>query len=496
MDSDLIEVMLACVGGYLDTVEVACKAGFSSVAVVACSGGYPGSYSTGEPIVITADPSNNKDTNIHIFHAGTSITSGTLKTAGGRVLAATAVAPNLQTAVSDAYTTLSTISFPGIHYRRDIAHRALPSKSSSPTLSATTPSSQTDALTYASSGVSISNGAALVSNITSLVRSTACPWAPSAIGGFGGEVDLHLAGYPNGPKLVSGMDGVGTKLKIAQRMNKHDTIGIDLVAMCVNDIIVEGAMPLQFMDTYSCNKLDLEVAGDVLKGIVAGCKESGCALIGGETAEMGDVYKEGEYDLVGSTTGAIAFGKQGLPRKEDMKVGDVVLGVASSGCHSNGFSLIQKIVQRSGLKYTDTAPWDSNTTIGISLLTPTRIYVKSLLATIDKNLVKGAAHITGGGLVENVPRCLPEHLTAELDAGAWSVPGVFGWLKRTGGVEKEEMARVFNMGVGMVVVVAEEDAQATTEVLEGGGEKVMRIGKLVRRGDGEGCVIMGMNAWD
>lgn len=519
MESDLIEVMLACTDGYLDTVDVACKSGFSSVTVVACSGGYPGSYTTGEPITITSDPSTDRKTHTHIFHAGTSLASGTLKSTGGRVIAATAVAPTLQTAVSNAYSTLSTISFPGMHYRRDIAHRALSPSSSSSSLPSAQPFSppKTTGLTYASSGVSITNGNTFVSTIKPLVASTNIPGSIATIGSFGGPFDLHLAGYPNGPRLVSGMDGVGTKLRIAQRMNKHDTIGIDLVAMCVNDILCEGATPFQFMDTYSCNKLDVDVATGVVKGIVLGCKEAGCALVGGETAEMGDVYREGEYDLVGSATGAIAYGKASLPRKDDMSVGDVVLGLASSGCHSNGFSLVQKIVESSGLEYTDPAPWNPGTTVGASLLTPTRIYVKPLLTAIGTNLVKGAAHITGGGLLENVPRCLPRHLAAELDISAWEVPGVFRWLKQGGRVEKEEkwergpgveadeMARVFNIGVGMVVVVAEEDVEAVTEVLEGEGEKVMRIGKLVEKGNGDGkgegegkgagCIIMGMETW-
>ncbi|KAL8647896.1 MAG: hypothetical protein Q9210_005294, partial [Variospora velana] len=414
MESDLIEVMLACTDGYLDTIDVACKSGFSSVTVVACSGGYPGSYTTGEPITIDSGASSNTDANTHIFHSGTSLASGTLKTAGGRVIAATAVAPTLQGAVANAYSTLSTISFPGIHYRRDIAHRALsPSTSSSLPVAQSSSAPKTSGFTYASSGVSITNGNKFVSAIKPLVATTRISGSIATIGSFGGPFDLHLAGYPNGPRLVSGMDGVGTKIRIAQRMKKHDTIGIDLVAMCVNDILCEGAKPFQFMDTYSCNKLDVNIATEVVKGVVMGCKEAGCALVGGETAEMGDIYREGEYDLIGSATGAIGYGMASLPRKSDMREGDVVLGLASSGCHSNGFSLVQKMVEKSGLEYTDPAPWAAKLTIGAALLTPTRIYVKPLLAAIEK--VKGAAHITGGGLLENVPRCLPRNLAAELD---------------------------------------------------------------------------------
>ncbi|KAL8771709.1 MAG: hypothetical protein Q9209_002900 [Squamulea sp. 1 TL-2023] len=507
MESDLVEVILACIGGYLDTVDVSYNTGFSSVTVVACSGGYPGSYKTGEPITIASGLPKDTNSQTYIFHAGTLLSSGTLKTAGGRVIAATAVASTLETAIANAYSTISTITFPGMHYRRDIAHRALAPASSSSFIPPAKPSSahKPNGLTYASSGVSITNGNTLVSTIKPLVASTNIPGSVASIGSFGGPFDLHLAGYPNGPRLVSGMDGVGTKLRIAQRMNKHDTIGIDLVAMCVNDILCEGATPFQFMDTYSCNKLDLDVATEVIKGIVNGCKEAKCALIGGETAEMGDVYREGEYDLVGSTTGAIAYGKPSLPRKEDMRIGDVVLGLASSGCHSNGFSLIQKIVEKSGLRYTDPAPWIQTsataTTIGTELLVPTRIYVTPLLQAIERNLIKGAAHITGGGLLENVPRCLPSHLAAELDSSAWEVPGVFRWLKQVGQVDAVEMARVFNIGIGMVVVVAKEDVEAVKEVLEGAGEKVMGIGTLVERGTAgaekkeAGCIIKGLEMW-
>ncbi|KAL8912112.1 MAG: hypothetical protein Q9171_002828 [Xanthocarpia ochracea] len=498
LENDLIEVLLACTGSYLDTIDVKCKPGYS-VTVVAAAGGYPDSYKTGNTVSISS--SSIDDT--YIFHAGTSMDSGTLKTAGGRVITATAVSQSLRTSVDRAYEVLSTIHFEGMHFRKDIAHRALSPKASDPPPSDPSFSDPKDGLTYADAGVSIDQGNSFVSLINRPVASTRRPGASADVGGFGGTFSLHEAGFPGAPTLVAGTDGVGTKLKIAHRMNKHDTIGIDLVAMCVNDVVVMGAAPLFFLDTFSCHKLAPEVALDVVKGIVSGCKSAGAALVGGETAEMGDIYRPGEYDLVGFTVGAIAHGRKVLPDKEAMKQGDVLLGLASDGLHSNGFSLVQKIVERAGLGYTDPAPWeeeddrDGSNAVGKSLLRPTRIYVSSLLAAIDQNLIKGAAHITGGGLVDNVPRVLPKNLTAEIDARSWEVPNVFRWLKKAGGVEKEEMNRVFNMGIGMVVVAAEEYMVQVREVLEGKGEKVMSIGRLVQRGEGgEGCVITGMEGWD
>ncbi|KAI4138593.1 MAG: hypothetical protein L6R39_006707 [Caloplaca ligustica] len=483
MEGDLVEVMLACTDGYLDTVDVKCKPG-SSVTVVAAAAGYPGSYKNGETISIDPEPSGEEAT--HIFHAGTSLASGPLKTSGGRVIAVTAVAPDLKNALSKAYTTMSTIRFEGMHYRKDIAHRALASAPPS-----------TESCNYASAGVSIDAGNDLINRIRPLVASTARPGADSSIGGFGGTFDLAAAGYSQSPILVSGVDGVGTKLRIAQRMNKHDTIGIDLVAMCVNDIVACGAEPLYMEDTFNTDRLDVDVAVEVVRGVVNGCRQANCALTGGETAEIGDMLKEGTYTLEGATTGAIPRHRNVLPRKDEMVENDVLLGLRSSGCHSNGFSLVQQIVSRSGLDYTAPAPWDPSSTVGASLLTPTKIYVKPLLRVIANDLVKGVAHITGGGIPENVPRALPAHLAAEVGAKAWDVPPVFRWLKEAGNVSKEEMARVFNMGIGMVLVVAEKDAGPVTRTLEEDGEEVVRIGKLVKReAHGEGCVIKDLAIWD
>ena len=348
----------------------------------------------------------------------------------------------------------------------------------------------------------ISNGNGMVDQIRPLVASAAQPWAPASIGGFGGVVDLALAGYPSAPRAVFGTDGVGTKVKIAQAMGKHDTIGIDLVAMSVNDIVVQGAKPLAFLDCFTCSKLNVSVAVEFVKGVCQGCREAGCALVGGETAEMPGLLADEEtgYDPTGSAFGTVEAGRPLLPEKKSMKAGDILLGLASSGCHSNGYSLIRKIVERAGLSYKDPAPWhegggEATISVGESLLTPTRIYVQSLLRVVEKRLVKGMAHITGGGLLENVPRMLPSHLAAELDAATWEVPEVMQWLKRAGNLIDDEFARVLNTGLGMVVVVAPEDVAQTADELRDAGEQVYVVGRLVQRYGSEGCVIQRMERW-
>lgn len=483
MDGDLAEIMIACTDGYLDSVDVKCKPG-NSVTVVATAAGYPGPYDRGD--VITIDSHVLRSADNLIFHAGTSTSSASLQTSGGRVIATTSIAPSLDEALSGAYKTMSTIHWPGMHYRKDIAHRALSHRRVFPAQ----PKHGTN-MTYASAGVSIENGNTFVERIKPLVVSTARPGASAELGGFGGSFSLWDADYKEPPTMVSGTDGVGTKLKIAQAIGKHDTIGIDLLAMCANDVAVMGAEVLWFLDTYSCHTLDVDVAVEVVKGVVAGCIEAGCTLIGGETAEMGDTYKPNEYDIVGTTTGAIARGNKALPDKEGMRSGDVLLGLASSGCHSNGFSLIQKIIAKADLTLWDKAPWDPNLTVGESLLTPTRIYVKPLFDAVQKNLVKGMAHITGGGLIENIPRTLPKDLAADLDAAKWELPKVFRWLKYAGGVQNEELARVFNMGLGMVLVIGQDQLQAAVDLLQSHGETVNIVGRLVER-ESEGCMIRGM----
>ncbi|ADZ70808.1 phosphoribosylformylglycinamidine cyclo-ligase [Polymorphum gilvum] len=331
-------------------------------------------------------------------------------------------------------------------------------------------------LTYSQSGVDIDAGNALVKRIAPLVKATARPGADGAIGGFGGLFDLKAAGYSD-PLLVAANDGVGTKLKVAIDTGLHKTVGIDLVAMCVNDLVVQGAEPLFFLDYYACGALDVDAATDVVGGIAEGCRIAGCALIGGETAEMPGMYARDDYDLAGFAVGAVDRDRL-LPRA-DVAAGDVLLALASSGVHSNGFSLVRKIVERSGLGYADAAPFAPSLSLGQALMEPTRIYVRPLLAALNETTgIKALAHITGGGLPENLPRVLPAGATARIDLAAVAVPEVFRWLARTGGVAEREMLRTFNCGVGMVVVVAAAEAGAVRAALEAAGETVADIGRI------------------
>ncbi len=343
--------------------------------------------------------------------------------------------------------------------------------------------SERNGLTYSDAGVDIDAGNLLVEKIKPHVRSTRRPGADGEIGGFGGLFDLKAAGFTD-PVLVAANDGVGTKLKIAIDAGIHDTVGIDLVAMCVNDLVVQGAEPLFFLDYFATGKLDPDQGAAIVGGIAAGCREAGCALIGGETAEMPGMYSGGDYDLAGFAVGAAERGK--LLPAGDIAEGDVILGLASSGVHSNGFSLVRKIVGLSGLDWNAAAPFDTAKTLGAALLEPTRIYVKPLLKAIrETGALKALAHITGGGFPENIPRVLPKHLAASIDLDAITVPPVFSWLARTGGVAQNEMLRTFNCGVGMIVVVAEKDAARVTEVLSAEGEKVVTLGRMIARAEGE-----------
>ncbi|KAK7520762.1 phosphoribosylformylglycinamidine cyclo-ligase-like protein [Phyllosticta citriasiana] len=363
------------------------------------------------------------------------------------------------------------------------------------TVERATPEKQ-EAMTYASAGVSIDAGNQLVQKIKASVKSTRRPGADADIGGFGGTFDLAAAGYTSAPILVGAIDGIGTKVKIAFEMGKHDTVGIDLVAMNVNDLVVQGAEPLMFLDYYACSKLDVASAAAFVSGVAEGCKQANCTLVGGETAEMPGLYQAGEYDAGGAAIGAIARDATILPNTAAMAEGDVLLGLSSHGPHSNGFSLIRKVVKRAGLGFHSPAPWSkSGETVGASLLTPTRIYVRSLLAATRKNLLKGMAHITGGGLVENIPRMLPAHLSAEVQAGLWPVHDVFAWLKKAGAVEDAEFVRAFNAGLGMVIVVAPENKNRAVEVLQEHGENVYEVGRLVKRTTGEGCEVKNMQVW-
>ena len=334
--------------------------------------------------------------------------------------------------------------------------------------------------------------------IKPLAKSTARVGSDAGLGGFGAFFDLRAAGYRD-PLLVSTTDGVGTKLKIAIEAGKHDGVGIDLVAMCVNDLVVQGAEPLFFLDYFATGKLDVAAAREIIAGIAKGCREAGCALVGGETAEMPGMYAKGDYDLAGFAVGAVE--RDQALTGANVAEGDLVLGLASTGIHSNGFSLVRKIVERSGLGWTEPCPFDSRKSVGEALLTPTRIYVKSVLAAIKAEGVKASsikalAHITGGGLVDNVPRVLPDDLQAEIDGASWKLPSVFNWLMKAGGVPLHDMVRTFNCGIGMIVVVAPEKEANVTQVLRDHGETVHRIGAIVRRAAGdEGCVVRNTGHW-
>jgi phosphoribosylformylglycinamidine cyclo-ligase len=343
-------------------------------------------------------------------------------------------------------------------------------------------SNDASGLTYAKAGVDIDAGNALVEAIKPLARATARAGAGAHLGGFGALFDLKAAGFSD-PVLVAANDGVGTKVKIAIETGRHDTVGIDLVAMCVNDLVVQGAEPLFFLDYFASGKLDIAVAKAVVGGIAEGCKLAGAALTGGETAEMPGLYAEGDYDLAGFAVGAAERGTL-LPR-DDVAAGDAIIGLAASGVHSNGFSLVRRIVERAGLAWDAPAPFAPETTLAEALLTPTRIYVKPLLAAIrETGAVKALAHITGGGLPENLPRVLPGTLAAEIDLASITVPPVFGWLAQAGGIAETEMLRTFNCGVGMALVCGGGEAEALCAFLRGQGETAAIIGKIAERGDG------------
>ncbi|KAF9875670.1 hypothetical protein CkaCkLH20_07051 [Colletotrichum karsti] len=485
-DTDLAEVMLACTAheARLDCVDINIENKYSATVVVA-AGGYPEAYAKGTPMVV--NPSMSPD--VTVFHAGTKLTpEGQLQTAGGRVIAVNATAESLEAAVKKAYEQgVTLISFDKMYYRKDIAHRAFRSKQ------------EREALTYAGAGVSVDAGNEFVERIKKAVRATKQPGADAEIGGFGGELDLAKCGLQldNGqlPVLVGAIDGVGTKLMIAQKMGKHDTVGIDLVAMNVNDLVVQGARPLMFLDYYGCSRLDLGTAASFVEGVAAGCIDAGCTLVGGETAEMPGMYQKDDYDAAGCAFG-VMINSQRLPRKDDMAPGDILLGLASSGVHSNGFSLVRRILEREGLAYTDEAPWDAGKTVGESLLTPTKIYVKSLRKVVEGRLVKGLAHITGGGLIDNVPRMLPDHLAAEIDLNTWEMPAVFKWLKTSGNVEPYQMVRTFNTGIGMVAAVDVAFEKEAVAALEAAGERVLRLGRLVQRSGKEPqCTVLNLDTW-
>lgn len=338
-------------------------------------------------------------------------------------------------------------------------------------------------LSYRDAGVDIDAGDALVEAIKPFAKRTMREGVLGGIGGFGGLFEISKK-YKE-PVLVSGTDGVGTKLKLAFELNRHDTVGIDLVAMSVNDILVQGAEPLFFLDYFACGKLDVPTATAVVKGIARGCEQSGCALLGGETAEMPGMYPDGEYDLAGFAVGAVE--KSQLIDGSRITPGDVVLGLASSGIHSNGYSLVRKIIQ---VAKPDLEADFHGRKLADVLMAPTRIYVKPLLALMQSMEVKGMVHITGGGLVENIPRVLAENLTAVLDARSWTMPPLFQWLQQHGGVADAEMHRVFNCGIGMTVIVSKENADAAMAQLQAAGETVYRIGEIRAREEGQAQTVV------
>lgn len=336
---------------------------------------------------------------------------------------------------------------------------------------------QNTSLTYAQAGVDIDAGEALVDAIKPLAKSTRRPGAEASLGGFGALFDLKAAGYEDG-LLVTTTDGVGTKLKIAIETRRHDTVGIDLVAMCVNDLLAQGAEPLMFLDYFATGKLDVDAAKRVVAGIAEGCRQAGCALVGGETAEMPGMYGDGDYDLAGFSVGAVDRNKV-LPKLDEQKAGDVIIAIGSTGPHSNGYSLVRKVVERSGLSWDADAPFAKDKSLAQALMEPTKIYIKSVLPLMKAGLIKGGAHITGGGLIENPKRAIADGLVAKFDWDSMVLPPVFQWLMETGKIDIEEMRRTFNCGVGFVLYVAKDNVEPVLAALLNAGEDAFVCGELV-----------------
>lgn len=463
LKTDLYEVIQSTLDGLLCTSLPVWLENHTAVTVVMASKGYPGDYTKG--VEITGFP-EAQALGLEVFHAGTALKDGKVVTNGGRVLTVTAIRENVISALEEAKKGLAAIKFEGAIYRRDIGFRAIAFLQ------------QPRGLTYKESGVDIAAGNMLVRIIKPLAKATSRPGCAVDLGGFAGLFDLKAAGFKD-PLLACGTDGVGTKLKIAQQCNKHDTIGQDLVAMCVNDILAQGAEPLFFLDYFSCGKLDLDTTEAVVAGIAKACGKAGCALLGGETAEMPDMYTPGEYDLAGFAVGAMER-HQKLPHLERITEGDVVIGIASSGLHSNGFSLVRKIVAKSSLQYSSPAPEGcGDQTLGDLLLTPTRIYSHSLLPVLRSGHVKAFAHITGGGLLENIPRVLPQKFGVDLDAQTWRIPRIFSWLQQEGQLSEEEMARTFNCGVGAALVVSKDLTKQILKDIQQHQEEAWVIGRVV-----------------
>lgn len=452
LESDLYRIMLACCKGELQQQALQWRQNAYAVGVVMASRGYPESSSKGN--VITGHDVISRWPEHLLFHNGTAVSSnGDVVTNGGRVLTVVALASELMLAAAKATTACGKICFEGAQYRTDISHKGIARSLL-----------QKGSLLYKASGVDIAAGDNLISRIKPAVARTNRNGVIGSIGGFGGLFDTKAAGYVD-PVLVSGTDGVGTKLKIAQACGLHSTVGIDLVAMCVNDVLAHGAEPLFFLDYFACGILDVDVASKVIAGVAEGCQRAGCALVGGETAEMPGMYAADDYDLAGFAVGAVERSKL-LPKVDEIQAGDVVIALASSGVHSNGFSLVRKIMERHGVWYSDVAPFStSGKSFGEEFLTPTKIYVKSLLPALQDGKVKAMAHITGGGLVENIPRILPKGYEVQIDATKWTVPSVFGWLAAAGGISAPELLKTFNCGIGAIIIVGASDAESVLELI-------------------------------
>lgn len=460
LKTDLYLIMKSCCEGTLCDIKTVFNKEVSAVTVVLASAGYPSSYEKGKIIGGLKDACTLP--NVQVYHAGTVKSDEEIHTNGGRVLSVTATGSNIKEARIRAFEAVEKIRFEGMIYRKDIALMA---------------HARSKGMGYYECGVDIAAGASFVEAIKPFAESTKRKGCLSGLGGFGGLFDLNSAGYDD-PVLVAGADGVGTKLRIAMECGVHNTVGVDLVAMCVNDIIAQGAEPLFFLDYYACSKLEPDVAKEVVVGISEGCRQAGCALLGGETAEMPGMYNVGDYDLAGFAVGAVER-RNILPKMEFIEPGDVVLGLKSSGIHSNGFSLVRKVVELSGYKYSDQCPFtDKQVTLGEELLTPTKVYCLQVLPLIKKGLIKGFAHITGGGLLENIPRILPKHLKCSLDANLWEIGQVFSWLSSVGSIEDDEMLCTFNCGLGAILIVGKENEQIVTKHLQDSQEPCYTVGQI------------------
>ncbi|MDW8277067.1 MAG: phosphoribosylamine--glycine ligase [Anaerolineales bacterium] len=451
LETDLLEIAEACVEGRLSEMEIRWKPG-ASVCVVLAAKGYPEQPETGQPITMGALPEN-----VVCFHAGTKIdTDGRLVTSGGRVLGVTSYAAHLFDAVNLAYDAVKQITFDGMQYRTDIAARVLKADSSA----------------YAASGVSIDAGNRAVELMKSAVKSTYTPAVLAGIGSFGGLFDASLLKQMQNPVLVASTDGVGTKVKLAAQAGRYRSIGHDIVNHCIDDILVQGARPLFFMDYFATSHLNPEQTAEVVTGMAEACRQAGMALLGGETAEMPGVYQPGAFDVAGTIVGVLER-EQMLPRLSALKAGDVLLGLRSSGPHTNGYSLIRKVFADTPL---ETVFPELGLSLADALLAPHRSYLDVLASVITLPHVKALAHLTGGGFIENIPRILPENLSAVIRLGSWPVPPLWGLIQQKGNIACEEMYRVFNMGIGMVVVV---EKQAVNVVQASIPEETFVIGELV-----------------